>query len=166
MNEEQKTLADKWVEKAKNNHLIAGIVVITTVVGIVATGAQQIAKVLPLWPKKTTDQGTTQCRIDSRFAADVLYSDARVLKKNTIAAALESFGYKGRTVNTGFEEYDKPGAAGTAWITYPSCLGESDPRLAKIVKIMKQNSYSEKTNNLTLIPHSSKDFPVVETSLF
>lgn len=166
MNEEQKTLADRWVEKAKNNPFIAGFFVIATIVGIATPVVQQISKIFPSWERKTTGQGETQCKLDSAFKADVLYSDARVLKKKAISAALELYGYKGRTANTGFEEFDNPGAPGTAWVTYPSCIVESDPRLVKIIRIMKENGYSEENSSLRLLPHSSRDFPVIEISLF
>jgi hypothetical protein len=167
MNEERETLADRWLRKAKNNPLIASIIVIATIIGFIAQVYEPILNVLPTWLKdKIIKLDTKQCKINSNFAVDVLYSDARVLQKNRITESLELFGYVGRRANTSFQEYNKPGKLGTAWLTYPSCIGEKDPRLDKVVRIMKENGYSEEKNTLVLIPHSSGKFSAIQISLF
>ena len=167
MNEEHETLADRWLKKAKNNPLIASIIVIATIVGFITPFSQPILSVLQSRIKKTIKESETkECKINSNFAVDLLYSDARVLKMNTIKESLELYGYVGRRVNTGFQELMKPGESGTAWLTYPSCIGGNDPRLVKVVRIMKDNGYSEGMGNLRLVPHSSEKLSAIQISLF
>jgi hypothetical protein len=167
MNEEHETLADRWLKKAKNNPLIASIIVITTIVGFIAPFSQPILSVFQSWTKTSIkDPEAKECKINSNFKVDLLYSDARVLKMNTIKESLESYGYVGRRVNTGFQELMKPGESGTAWLTYPSCIRENDPRLVKVVRIMKDNGYSEGMDNLRMLPHSSEKLSAIQISLF
>lgn len=79
---------------------------------------------------------------------------------------LDSAGYKGKWINTGFEEFRKPGNPGTAWVVYPSCLGNDDLRLLKVISIMNLNGYSARNRNLDLKPNSVSGFPSVQISLF
>ncbi|AKN60030.1 hypothetical protein WB44_01580 [Synechococcus sp. WH 8020] len=166
MSDKQKTLADRWVEKAKNNPIIASLVVIGAVIAIAVPIAEQLIGIWQHVDQRRDDGVSEDCKIDANFEADVLYSDARVKTMKNISAALGSVGYKGRAVNTGFEEFDNPGKSGTAWVIYDSCIKKNDPRLDKILTIMNQNDYSDSDGNLELIPHSRRDFSAIEISLF
>lgn len=159
MEDREKPLADKWIEKAKDNPVVAALVLIGFLFLLIKPLAGPfdflIAK---FWPR--------ECKPYKNFSVDLLYSDESAKKRTVISDELDSVGYNGRRINTGFEELQRPGEPGTAWVVYPSCLGNDDQRLLKVLSIMNANGYSATNHTLDLKPHSSSDFESVQISLF
>jgi hypothetical protein len=161
MSDNEKSLADRWIERAKNSPIVAFLVFLGFALALVKPIQEPVVsflKLIRIVPR--------ECKIYSKFTVDLLYSDFSVSKRRALSVALDSAGYRGRLVNTGFEEFEAPGKPGSAWVSFPSCLGNDDPRILKIINSMKQNGYSIQSENLELKPLSSPDLPSVQISLF
>jgi hypothetical protein len=161
MSDNEKNLADRWQERAKNSPVVAFLVLLGFALSLVKPIQEPLVSLL-----KAIKIVPAECKIYSDFAVDLLYSDSSAAKRRSLASALDSAGYRGRLLNTGFEELQQPGKPGSAWVSYPSCLGNDDPRILKIINMMKQSGYSVQSGNLEIKPLSSPDFPSVQISLF
>lgn len=115
MEDREKPLADKWIEKAKDNPVVAALVLIGFLFLLIKPLAGPfdflIAKFRP-----------RECKPHTNFSVDLLYSDESAKKRTVISDELDSVGYNGRRLILGLKSFKGQVSLGLPGLSIPVAL--------------------------------------------
>jgi hypothetical protein len=75
MDDQQKPLADKWVEKAKDNPVVAALVLIGFLLLLIKPLAEPFGSIISIFKPR-------ECKAHTNFSVDLFYSDQSVGKRS------------------------------------------------------------------------------------